>query len=76
MSMVINKKHFLITLINLEGVILFFIFIFFFAHNFRAYIFLCFITLSACEGALGLSILVNLRRYYRSDYLMMLNTIN
>lgn len=71
-----NKKHFLITLLLLETIIIILLFYFFFAHLvFNAYYFLIFITLSACEGALGLSILVNLARRYRSDYLLMFNSM-
>lgn len=69
-SFCINRKHLLIILLSLEFVVLsLFIIIFIFLSflSFESYFSLIFLTISVCEGALGLSILVSLIRTHGND---------
>lgn len=71
-----KRKHLLGTLLRLEGLILVLMFILYMFS--RAYIFfhnfvLIFLTLAACEGALGLSLLVCVIRSYGRDNFNSLN---
>lgn len=65
-----KRKHLLATLLRLEGLILI---LFRFIYYLRAYLvslqrfLLVFLTLAACEGALGLSLLVLIVRSYGGD---------
>lgn len=65
------RKHLLNTLLRLEFIILG---IFFFINNCiseigrEVYFVLFFLTLAACEGALGLSLLVSIVRRHGNDY--------
>jgi NADH-ubiquinone oxidoreductase chain 4L len=71
-----KRKHLLATLLSLEGLILI---VFGFFYYFRAYLIsfqgflLVFLTLAACEGALGLSLLVLIVRGYGSDHFQSLS---
>nr|YP_010271179.1 NADH dehydrogenase subunit 4L [Simocephalus serrulatus]UKB87191.1 NADH dehydrogenase subunit 4L [Simocephalus serrulatus] len=75
-SFISKRKHLLATLLSLEGLMLFiFCCIYFFSnsyvtlHNFA----LLFLTLTACEGALGLSLLVTIIRSHGGDTFNSLN---
>lgn len=69
-AFVSKRKHLLATLLSLEGLILI---IFGLLYYFRSYLIslqgflLVFLTLAACEGALGLSLLVLIVRGYGGD---------
>lgn len=66
----------MITLLSIEALMLILVFnLVIDLRIINTYIYLAFIALSACEGALGLSILVALSRIYRSDHLALLNFI-
>nr|QIT06539.1 NADH dehydrogenase subunit 4L [Sminthurides bifidus] len=69
-----KHKHFLLTLLSIEFLVLFFFFFIyiFFTLSFK-YMSLIYITFSACEGALGLSLLVSSSRVYGSDYISSFN---
>nr|UUG47455.1 NADH dehydrogenase subunit 4L [Ips nitidus] len=67
-----NYKHFLIMLLSLEIVVIsIFLMIFYFSSWFSLEVFLSviYLSLSVCEGALGLSLLVLIIRAYGSDSL-------
>nr|YP_010463314.1 NADH dehydrogenase subunit 4L [Pirkimerus japonicus]UUJ37838.1 NADH dehydrogenase subunit 4L [Pirkimerus japonicus] len=69
-------KHILIVLFSLEYLVitiflLFFIFLLLF--GFELYYMLIFLVFSVCEGALGLSILVNMIRSHGNDSLIILS---
>lgn len=77
LAFVSKRKHLLATLLRLEGLIL----IIFIALsclcsflNFYAFL-LIFLSLVACEGALGLSLLVLIVRNYRRDYFKSMNSL-
>lgn len=71
-----SRKHLLATLLSLEGLILIIFGLFYYCsfslariRGFR----IVFLTLTACEGALGLSLLVSLVRTHGGDHF---NSIN
>lgn len=71
-----KRKHLLATLLSLEGLILFILCsIYFFSSSFHVILNfnLVFITLTACEGALGLSLLVGIVRSHGGDQFNSLN---
>nr|AYQ19046.1 NADH dehydrogenase subunit 4L [Elateridae sp. 3 ACP-2013] len=64
-------KHFLLMLLSLEFIVLslyFGLYIFMMFHGYEYYFSMIFLTMSVCEGALGLSILVAMIRSYGNDY--------
>nr|YP_010250891.1 NADH dehydrogenase subunit 4L [Ips calligraphus]QTV76825.1 NADH dehydrogenase subunit 4L [Ips calligraphus] len=68
----LNYKHFLIMLLSLEVVVVsLFLLIFFFCSVYSLEVFLSiiYLSLSVCEGALGLSLLVLLIRTHGNDSL-------
>nr|YP_009727429.1 NADH dehydrogenase subunit 4L [Diamesus osculans]QIA46743.1 NADH dehydrogenase subunit 4L [Diamesus osculans] len=72
----IKRKHFLLMLLSLEFIVLslyFNLFIYLGEFNNEYYFSMIFLTMSVCEGALGLSILVSLIRTHGNDYF---NTFN
>nr|YP_010160617.1 NADH dehydrogenase subunit 4L [Pagurus similis]YP_010576151.1 NADH dehydrogenase subunit 4L [Pagurus ochotensis]BBB16227.1 NADH dehydrogenase subunit 4L [Pagurus filholi]BBB16267.1 NADH dehydrogenase subunit 4L [Pagurus japonicus]QRH18047.1 NADH dehydrogenase subunit 4L [Pagurus similis]UZN43436.1 NADH dehydrogenase subunit 4L [Pagurus ochotensis] len=77
-SFVSYRKHLLNTLLSLEFIMLG---IFFFMNNCiseigsEVYFVLFFLTLAACEGALGLSLLVSIVRSHGNDYFNSFSTL-
>lgn len=77
-SFISNRKHLLATLLRLEGVILMVFGVLRIASSmwmrYPLFIIL-FIVLVACEGALGLSLLVRVVRSHGGDYFNSLNSL-
>nr|AND96741.1 NADH deshydrogenase subunit 4L [Onthophagus nitidior] len=76
MSFVMKRKHLLVMLLSLEFIILSLFFNLFMYLSFFCYEYffsMIFLTMSVCEGALGLGILVLLIRTHGNDYF---NTFN
>nr|AND96560.1 NADH deshydrogenase subunit 4L [Tiniocellus spinipes] len=70
-SFSMKRKHLLLMLLSLEVIILslfFNLFIYLSLFKFEYFFSMIFLTLSVCEGALGLSILVLLIRTHGNDY--------
>nr|AXS65376.1 NADH dehydrogenase subunit 4L [Bostrichoidea sp. 9 KM-2017] len=70
-SFVMKRKHLLLLLLSLEFMIvaLYFGLSFIFCFTVSEFFFLMiFLTMSVCESALGLSVLVSLIRVYGNDY--------
>jgi len=64
-----KRKHLLATLLILEFIVLRIFTIFFINLSIRiSYFSLIYLTITACEAALGLTILVSIRRVYGGDY--------
>nr|AXS66067.1 NADH dehydrogenase subunit 4L [Curculionoidea sp. 26 KM-2017] len=66
-------KHFLVMLLSLEYLVVSMYFILslnFCLLNYEFFFLMFFLTMSVCEGALGLSILVSLIRAFGNDYIM------
>nr|QVT15623.1 NADH dehydrogenase subunit 4L [Simocephalus sibiricus] len=75
-SFVSKRKHLLATLLSLEGLMLFILCLIYFSSSSFHEMFnfnLVFITLTACEGALGLSLLVTIVRSHGGDQFNSLN---
>nr|APX39832.1 NADH dehydrogenase subunit 4L [Apteropeda ovulum] len=73
MSFLLNRKHLLLMLLSLEfiSIVLYLgLFMFFINMNYEYFFSMIFLTMSVCEGALGLSILIMLVRLYGNDYLL------
>nr|QNP10132.1 NADH dehydrogenase subunit 4L [Ochthebius paradoxus] len=67
----LNRKHLLLMLLSLEFIILslyfnIFLYLSYFSNEY--YFSMIFMTMSVCEGALGLSLLVSLIRTHSNDY--------
>nr|YP_006576052.1 NADH dehydrogenase subunit 4L [Euspilotus scissus]ACZ58579.1 NADH dehydrogenase subunit 4L [Euspilotus scissus] len=78
LSFSMNRKHLLIMLLCLEMLVLnlYFMMMYTFSINMpEMYFGMIFLVMSACEGALGLSILVSLLRVYGNDYFMTFNVL-
>nr|AML26284.1 NADH dehydrogenase subunit 4L [Hydrophilidae sp. BMNH 1274333] len=78
LSFSFNRKHLLMLLLNLEFIVLslymnLFIYLSMFSYEF--YFSMIFLTISVCEGALGLSILVSLVRTHGNDYFQSFNVL-
>nr|YP_010729354.1 NADH dehydrogenase subunit 4L [Sternolophus rufipes]WED07059.1 NADH dehydrogenase subunit 4L [Sternolophus rufipes] len=73
-----KRKHLLMMLLNLEFIVLslyFNMFIYLSAFDYEFYFSMIFLTMSVCEGALGLSILVSLIRTHGNDYFQSFNVL-
>nr|AKE36797.1 NADH dehydrogenase subunit 4L [Rubiconia intermedia] len=67
-----TRKHLLLSLLSLEYMVLcvfIFMFIVMMNYGYELYFSMYFLVFTVCEGALGLSILVNLVRSQGNDYL-------
>nr|AIW06370.1 NADH dehydrogenase subunit 4L [Cheilomenes sexmaculata]QXM14777.1 NADH dehydrogenase subunit 4L [Cheilomenes sexmaculata] len=72
----LNRKHVLLMLLSMEMVILILFFIIFYfleSFNFELYFILIFLTMSVCEGVMGLSLMVSMIRSCGNDYFLSLN---
>nr|AML25983.1 NADH dehydrogenase subunit 4L [Staphylinidae sp. BMNH 1274232] len=66
-----KRKHLLLMLLSLEFIVLalyFNLMIYLSIMNFELYFCMVFLSMSVCEGVLGLSILVSLIRSHGNDY--------
>nr|QNP10054.1 NADH dehydrogenase subunit 4L [Ochthebius nanus] len=74
----LKRKHLLLMLLSLEFIVLslyfmMFIYLSYFSHEY--YFCMIFMTMSVCEGALGLSLLVSLIRTHGNDYFQSFNIL-
>nr|ALO70599.1 NADH deshydrogenase subunit 4L [Gyrohypnus fracticornis] len=77
-SFCLKRKHFLLMLLSLEFIILalfinLFIYLSMFSYEF--YFSMIFISMSVCEGVLGLAILISMIRSHGNDYFQTLNLL-
>nr|YP_009441769.1 NADH dehydrogenase subunit 4L [Dryops ernesti]AOY39314.1 NADH dehydrogenase subunit 4L [Dryops ernesti] len=73
-----KRKHLLLMLLSLEFIILslyFYLFVYLSFFDYEYYLCMIFITMSVCESALGLSILVSLIRTHGNDYFQSFNIL-
>nr|AND96122.1 NADH deshydrogenase subunit 4L [Cheironitis hoplosternus] len=78
LSFSIKRKHLLLMLLSLELIILslfFNLFLYLSYMNYEYFFSMVFLTMSVCEGALGLSILVSLIRTHGNDYFQTFNVL-
>nr|YP_010557136.1 NADH dehydrogenase subunit 4L [Ceriodaphnia cornuta]UYS92824.1 NADH dehydrogenase subunit 4L [Ceriodaphnia cornuta] len=77
-SFISKRKHLLSTLLSLEGLMLIFFVLFYFLTSCFTSTFtlmLLFLVLTACEGALGLALLVSIVRSYGGDQFNSFNSL-
>nr|UAV86094.1 NADH dehydrogenase subunit 4l [Philus pallescens] len=68
-----KRKHLLLMLLSLEFIVLslyFNIYLYLSMMNFEYFFMMIFLTMSVCEAALGLSILVSMIRTFGNDYVL------
>nr|AXS64792.1 NADH dehydrogenase subunit 4L [Staphylinoidea sp. 4 KM-2017] len=73
-----KRKHLLLMLLSLEFIILSLYYLLFLVlsdYNYEFYFNMIFLTMSVCEGVLGLSILVSLIRIHGNDYFQSLSIL-
>nr|YP_009185953.1 NADH dehydrogenase subunit 4L [Scaphidium quadrimaculatum]ALO70891.1 NADH deshydrogenase subunit 4L [Scaphidium quadrimaculatum] len=78
LSFCLKRKHLLLMLLSLEFImiIMYFLLMIYLSYfNFEFYMGMIFLTMSVCEGALGLSILVSLIRTHGNDYFSSFNIL-
>nr|AYW52384.1 NADH dehydrogenase subunit 4L [Staphylininae sp. 1 ACP-2013] len=77
-SFSLKRKHFLLMLLSLEFIILslyFNMMLYMSMFNYEFYFSMVFLTMSVCEGALGLSLLVSIIRTHGNDYFQTFNIL-
>nr|ALO71175.1 NADH deshydrogenase subunit 4L [Sunius melanocephalus] len=77
-SFCLNRKHFLMMLLSLEFIVLSLymnLFIYLSEFSYEYYFSMIFLTMSVCEGALGLSVLVSMIRTHGNDYFFNFNLL-
>nr|ALO70403.1 NADH deshydrogenase subunit 4L [Bolitobius castaneus] len=78
LSFCMKRKHFLLMLLSLEFIILslyFNMFLYLSSFYFENYFSMIFLTMSVCEGALGLAIMVSMIRTHGNDYFQTFNIL-
>nr|QIV24727.1 NADH dehydrogenase subunit 4L [Howea angulata] len=72
------RKHLLLMLLSLEFVVLSLylnIFIYLMGNGYDYFFSMIYITMSVCEGALGLAVLVSMIRTYGNDYILTFSSL-
>nr|APX39296.1 NADH dehydrogenase subunit 4L [Longitarsus aeneus] len=73
MSFILNRKHLLMMLLVLEFIVIIMylnLYIYMMMMNYEFFFNMVFLTMSVCEGALGLSILILMVRIHGNDYIL------
>nr|YP_009492426.1 NADH dehydrogenase subunit 4L [Dorysthenes paradoxus]AWI69843.1 NADH dehydrogenase subunit 4L [Dorysthenes paradoxus] len=73
-----SRKHLLLMLLSLEFIVLSLylnIFIYLSLNDYNYFFSMIFITMSVCEGALGLSVLVSMIRSWGNDYILTFSSL-
>nr|QZI85895.1 NADH dehydrogenase subunit 4L [Agapanthia amurensis] len=74
----LNRKHLLSMLLSLEFIVVAVylnLFIYFSQFSYEYFFSMIFLTMSVCEGALGLSILVSMIRNHGNDYILTFSSL-
>nr|ASL05728.1 NADH dehydrogenase subunit 4L [Agapanthia daurica] len=74
----LNRKHLLLMLLSLEFIVVavyFNLFIYFSQFSYEYFFSMIFLTMSVCEGALGLSLLVSMIRNHGNDYILTFSSL-
>nr|APX39374.1 NADH dehydrogenase subunit 4L [Longitarsus atricillus] len=77
-SFIFNRKHFLLMLLMLEFIVIILymnMFIYLSFMNYEFFFSMIFLTMSVCEGALGLSILILMVRIHGNDYILTFSSL-
>nr|AYW52274.1 NADH dehydrogenase subunit 4L [Galerucinae sp. 7 ACP-2013] len=78
LSFVLNRKHLLLMLLSLEFIVIALylnMFLYLSMMNYEYFFSMIFLSMSVCEGALGLSILTLLTRVHGNDYIMTFSSL-
>nr|YP_010954832.1 NADH dehydrogenase subunit 4L [Hemisodorcus rubrofemoratus]WMW30217.1 NADH dehydrogenase subunit 4L [Hemisodorcus rubrofemoratus] len=78
LSFCLNRKHLLLMLLSLEFVVValfLMLYLYFCSYSWEFYFLMVFLTMSVCEGALGLSVLVLMMRTYGNNYMISFNLL-
>nr|QYK19494.1 NADH dehydrogenase subunit 4L [Tritoma metasobrina] len=73
-----KRKHLLLMLLSLEFILLSLfmnLFLYLSMMNYELFFLMIFLSMSVCEGALGLSVLVSMVRTYGNDYIMTFSSL-
>nr|APX39257.1 NADH dehydrogenase subunit 4L [Gonioctena leprieuri] len=73
-----KRKHFLLMLLSLEFMVLALylnMFMYLNNMNYEYFFSMIFLTMSVCEGALGLAVLILMIRTFGNDYIMTFSTL-
>nr|WRO44711.1 NADH dehydrogenase subunit 4L [Cantharis jindrai] len=76
--LLLKSKHLLLMLMSLEFLVVYIffgMFVMMIYLNYEYYFVMIFLTMSVCEGTLGLSILVSLIRSHGNDYFQSFNVL-
>nr|QWB85944.1 NADH dehydrogenase subunit 4L [Menesia sulphurata] len=74
----LKRKHLLVMLLSLEFIVIsiyFSMYIYFSQVGFEYFFLMFFLTMSVCEGALGLAILVLMVRTHGNDYILTFSSL-
>nr|APX40664.1 NADH dehydrogenase subunit 4L [Mantura chrysanthemi] len=77
-SFIFNRKHFLLMLLSLEFIVIllyFNLFMYLSMMNYEYFFSMIFLTMSVCEGALGLSLLILMVRIHGNDYILTFSSL-
>nr|UAM92173.1 NADH dehydrogenase subunit 4L [Deleaster bactrianus] len=78
LSFCLNRKHFLLMLLSLEFIMMSLymgLYLYLMDYSYESYFNMIFLTMSVCEGVLGLAILVSLVRTHGNDYFQTFNML-
>nr|APX40859.1 NADH dehydrogenase subunit 4L [Longitarsus curtus] len=77
-SFILNRKHFLLMLLVLEFIVIITylnLYIYLSLMNYEFFFSMIFLTMSVCEGVLGLSILILMVRIHGNDYILTFSSL-
>nr|APX40040.1 NADH dehydrogenase subunit 4L [Longitarsus nigrofasciatus] len=77
-SFIFNRKHFLLMLLMLEFIVIIMylnMYLYLSLLNYEFFFSMIFLTMSVCEGALGLSILILMVRMHGNDYILTFSSL-
>nr|YP_010044611.1 NADH dehydrogenase subunit 4L [Dorcus koreanus]QPF24626.1 NADH dehydrogenase subunit 4L [Dorcus koreanus] len=78
LSFCLKRKHLLLMLLSLEFIVVslfLLLYVYLCMYVYEFYFLMVFLTMSVCEGALGLSVLVLLMRTYGNNYMISFNLL-
>nr|WVD73170.1 NADH dehydrogenase subunit 4L [Monolepta wilcoxi] len=78
LSFVLNRKHLLLMLLSLEFIVVALylnMFLYLSMMNYEYFFSMIFLSMSVCEGALGLSVLTLMVRVHGNDYVMTFSSL-
>nr|QNG56193.1 NADH dehydrogenase subunit 4L [Pediacus ater] len=73
-----KRKHLLLMLLSVEFIVLLMylnLFFYLMLMNYELFFLMIYLTMSVCEGVLGLSLLVSMIRVYGNDYILSFSSL-